>query len=68
MFIIKLLDLDQQQITSKKFSFKVKFCSQTPLGTSDFERRKLAEQRATKRLKSDNEKDKKTKLGPKKER
>ncbi len=35
--------------------------------TSDFERRKLAEQRATKRLKEENEtKDKKTKLGSKK--
>ena len=35
--------------------------------TSDFERRKLAEQRATKRLKADLEnKDKKTKIGPKK--
>ena len=35
--------------------------------TSDFERRKLAEQRATKRLKGENEtKDKKTKLGSKK--
>ena len=36
--------------------------------TSDFERRKLAEQRATKRLKDDKEiKDKKSKLGSKKE-
>ena len=35
--------------------------------TSDFERRKLAEQRATKRLKGDSDnKDKKTKLGTKK--
>ena len=34
--------------------------------TSDFERRKLAEQRATKRLKGDNDNDKKTKLGTKK--
>ena len=35
--------------------------------TSDFERRKLAEQRATKRLKTDLEnKEKKTKIGPKK--
>ena len=35
--------------------------------TSDFERRKLAEQRATKRLKADVEnKDKKTKIGSKK--
>ncbi len=31
--------------------------------TSDFERRKLAEQRATKKLKSDSDNDKKTKLG-----
>ena len=34
--------------------------------SSDFERRKLAEQRATKRLKGDNDNDKKTKLGSKK--
>ena len=39
----------------------------TSTSTSDFERRKLAEQRATKRLKGENEtKDKKTKLGSKK--
>ena len=50
----------------KNFHSKSNFVPKAPLGTSDFERRKLAEQRATKRLKSDNEKDKKTKLGPKK--
>ena len=50
----------------KNFHSKSNFVPKAPLGTSDFERRKLAEQRATKRLKSDNDKDKKTKLGPKK--
>ncbi len=53
---------------SKKDSFiKPKFLGKTPSITSDFEKRKLAEQRATKRLKDDNEnKDKKAKLGTKK--
>ena len=46
----------------KNFHSKSNFVPKAPLGTSDFERRKLAEQRATKRLKSDNDKDKKTKL------
>ena len=50
----------------KNFHSKSSFIPKTPLGTSDFERRKLAEQRATKRIKNDNEKDKKTKLGSKK--
>ncbi len=40
----------------------------SPSITSDFEKRKLAEQRATKRLKSDSDKDKKTKLGTNKKR
>ena len=52
----------------KNFHSKSSFIPKTPLGTSDFERRKLAEQRATKRIKNDNEKDKKTKLGSKKKR
>tara|TARA_Y100000591_G_scaffold311591_1_gene315164 strand:- start:33 stop:2249 length:2217 start_codon:yes stop_codon:yes gene_type:complete len=44
-----------------------KFSSQLPPIQSDFERRKLAEQRATKRLKGDiDNKDKKSKLGSKK--
>ena len=53
---------------SKKDTFsKPKFLGKTSSITSDFEKRKLAEQRATKRLKDDNEnKDKKTKLGTKK--
>ncbi len=38
----------------------------TPSFSTDFERRKLAEQRATKRLKEDSDKEKKTKIGTKK--
>ena len=55
---------------SKKDTFsKPKFLGKTSSITSDFEKRKLAEQRATKRLKEDKEnKDKKTKLGTKKKR
>ena len=46
---------------------KPNLTSKISTSTSDFERRKLAEQRATKRLKGDNEvKDKKSKLGSKK--
>ena len=46
---------------------KPSFAPKSPPITSDFERRKLAEQRATKRLKADSEKDKKTlKAGTKK--
>ena len=49
-------------------SVKPNFASKTPTSSSDFERRKLAEQRATKRLKEENEvKNKKTpKSGTKK--
>ena len=49
-------------------SLKPSFSQKSPSTTSDFERRKLAEQRATKRLKGDNDsKDKKTlKAGRKK--
>ena len=49
-------------------SVKPKFSPKSPIITNDFERRKLAEQRATKRLKGDNEnKDKKNlKVGTKK--
>ncbi len=51
----------------KKGTFiKNNFTSKNPPITSDFERRKLAEQRATKRLKGDSENEKKTKLGTKK--
>ena len=42
---------------------KPNFFGKSSLTTSDFERRKLAEQRATKKLKSDSDNDKKTKLG-----
>ncbi len=44
-------------------SLKPKFPTKTFSSTSDFERRKLAEQRATKKLKVDSDGDKKTKLG-----
>ena len=44
------------------------FNPKTNQSTSDFERRKLAEQRATKRLKGDVEQDKKSKIGSKKGR
>jgi translation initiation factor IF-2 len=48
-------------------SAKSSFAPKSPPITSDFERRKLAEQRATKRLKGDDNKDKKTlKAGTKK--
>ena len=47
--------------------FKTSFGAKTPPVSNDFERRKLAEQRATKRLKGDGE-GKKIKLGTKKER
>jgi translation initiation factor IF-2 len=48
-------------------TLKPSFAPKSPPITSDFERRKLAEQRATKRLKGDSEKDKKTlKAGTKK--
>ena len=42
---------------------KANFSQKTFTSTSDFERRKLAEQRATKKLKSESETDKKNKLG-----
>ena len=42
-------------------SFKPSFDNKSSASSNDFEKRKLAEQRATKRLKGDNEnKDKKT--------
>jgi len=51
----------------RSISIKTNLASKISTSTSDFERRKLAEQRATKRLKGENEtKDKKSKLGPKK--
>ena len=54
---------------SRGAPLKPKFPQKTPYVTNDFERRKLAEQRATKRLKGDNElKDKKTLKGGTKKR
>ena len=50
----------------KSSGFKPNFPPKTPSTLSDFERRKLAEQRATKRLKGDSDKDKKSKLDIKK--
>ena len=50
----------------KEIPVKNDFFSKTQPITSDFERRKLAEQRATKRLKGDNDSEKKTKSGTKK--
>jgi translation initiation factor IF-2 len=46
--------------------FRLNFSQNTLTTLSDFERRKLAEQRATKRLKGDSDKDKKSKLDIKK--
>ena len=43
-------------------SIKPHFPPKTLTTTSDFERRKLAEQRATKKIKNDADKDKKTKI------
>ena len=51
---------------SKGAPYKQKFDVKTPPAVSDFEKRKLAEQRATKRLKGDPDKEKKQKLGTKK--
>ena len=50
---------------SRPASLKASFGNKIPPITNDFERRKLAEQRATKRLKGNNE-GKKIKLGSKK--
>ncbi len=48
-------------------NFKTNIASKfNPTSTSDFEKRKLAEQRATKKFKTDIDKEKKTKLGEKK--
>tara|TARA_B100000963_G_scaffold251201_1_gene220073 strand:- start:320 stop:2530 length:2211 start_codon:yes stop_codon:yes gene_type:complete len=44
-------------------NLKSNFAPKTSSATSDFERRKLAEQRATKRLKGDTDNDKRSKLG-----
>ena len=66
---LKLHDLFTSQRISKdiRSNFKTNLAPKTLTSSSDFERRKLAEQRATKRLKDDTEnKEKKTKLGTKK--
>ncbi len=63
----KATGLRNQSSNFKRGQFlKPNFISKTPTNTSDFERRKLAEQRATKRLKGDGETDKKNKIGTKK--
>tara|TARA_B100001057_G_scaffold217575_1_gene217758 strand:- start:518 stop:2731 length:2214 start_codon:yes stop_codon:yes gene_type:complete len=54
------------QKTKHGSSFKSNFIPKTSPASTDFERRKLAEQRATKRLKGESENDKKTKTGTKK--
>ena len=48
---------------SRGVSLKPSFGGKIPPITNDFERRKLAEQRATKKLKGDSDNDKKSKLG-----
>ena len=49
-------------------NFKTNIASKfNPTSTSDFEKRKLAEQRATKKFKADIDKEKKTKLGEKRD-
>ena len=59
--------LNNLQTFIKNFSSKPNFPPKTQTSTSDFERRKLAEQRATKRLKDDyDNKDRKKKTGTKK--
>ena len=50
-------------LSNKNLSLKANFSPKVSSATSDFERRKLAEQRATKRLKGDTDSDKKSKLG-----
>ena len=46
--------------------FKANFQNKTSFSVTDFEKRKLAEQRATKKLKSESDSDKKSKIGVKK--
>ena len=57
-----------QHKNKQGLNIKTNFASKTPPAGADFERRKLAEQRATKRLKGDSDNDKKIKLGTKKKR
>ena len=64
---IKKTNYTKPFVSKPSTPFKHKDNSKTSSATTDFERRKLAEQRATKRLKGDTEnKDKKAKLGTKK--
>ncbi len=64
----KFSGLKSQSFNNKKNNqFKSNFPSKSSSVTTDFEKRKLAEQRATKRLKAETDtKEKKTKLGTKK--
>ncbi len=66
-----IIEKSNSDLVKRGSSFKTKkpfFDSKFKSYTSDFEKRKLAEQRATKRLKDEtNNKDKKHKLTPKKE-
>ena len=67
-----VIDKTQNKFAKKGSSFrpnKTKFSTKVQVNPNDFEKRKLAEQRATKRLKDDaSKKDKKLKSGTKKER
>ncbi len=65
--INKSFGFKSQPFSKKGVQSKGNFSSKASLATSDFEKRKLAEQRATKRLKDEiDTKEKKTKLGGKK--
>ena len=62
-----MMFLKKSSNSKKNALSQSKLFTKPPQFTSDFEKRKLAEQRATKRLKADSEsKDKKSKLGTKK--
>ncbi len=61
-----IISKSQQPNFKRGAYLKTNFGSKNPPNTSDFERRKLAEQRATKRLKGDSETEKKNKSGTKK--
>ena len=67
-----IIEKPQNKFFKRESSFKpnkVKFSTKTQINPNDFERRKLAEQRATKRLKDDAvTKDKKLKTSVKKEK
>jgi translation initiation factor IF-2 len=65
-----VIEKSQNNFSKKGSSFrpnKTRFSTKVQVNSNDFEKRKLAEQRATKRLKDDaNTKDKKLKSGTKK--